>query len=400
MWDRWVEHPYQKIKSTRDTHGNLRKTRIPVPPFTTFAVPFAYMLSENQSDLDKRQPNRFPEDKVAPFPTAWVFGRERQKELLRHYFENRYLKKEQSLVFFYTNEGHPLGDSISRLLVGVETIMKIGALEEYDTLEEGQESYPLWDRLITHSIREEGEEGFLLPYHEYLTSTGDEAEDQRRAALLEEIIVTPDLAHNRTFSYASEHATPDVALSVLVRCLQAVKKIREHGIAEGPWEKREDWLNQQIAKAWVERGAFPGLGSALDALGMRLGTAMALELAASGRVPSDEDPWPIVEGILSGVIPPPQSVYEENIEVIRPVWRSLEPYRKELLSLLSCFALTPEQCLHWYHPEKRIRITGMLIEDIDILSNPYLIAEADLDNADHTAVSIGMIDREYFRRTS
>jgi hypothetical protein len=78
----------------------------------------------------------------------------------------------------------------------------------------------------------------------------------------------------RSFSYAAELAAPDVALSTLVQCLAAVRKIREHGIAPGPWERREEWLNSQIALAWRDRGAFPGLGAALEALGMRLGTAM------------------------------------------------------------------------------------------------------------------------------
>ena len=64
----------------------------------------------------------------------------------------------------------------------------------------------------------------------------------------------------RVFSYFSEHAVPDVALSTLVRCLDAVRKIRQHGIAEGPWEAREEWLNEQIARTWIDRGAFPGLG--------------------------------------------------------------------------------------------------------------------------------------------
>lgn len=66
--------------------------------------------------------------------------------------------------------------------------------------------YPLWDRLITQSIRDEGDEGFLLPYHEYLKPIGDEEEDLRWAALLKEILVMPDPAHFHVFLYASEHS--------------------------------------------------------------------------------------------------------------------------------------------------------------------------------------------------
>jgi hypothetical protein len=57
-------------------------------------------------------------------------------------------------------------------------------------------------------------------------------------------------------------------------------------------------LNEQIARTWVDRGAFPGLGSALEALGMRMGTALALELVASGTVGADDDPWPAVDALL------------------------------------------------------------------------------------------------------
>jgi hypothetical protein len=76
--------------------------------------------------------------------------------------------------------------------------------------------------------------------------------------------VPADPAHVRVFSYAAELAPADIALSTLVRCLESVRKIREHGIAKGPWERREEWLNQQIAQAWQDRGPFPGLGPVLE----------------------------------------------------------------------------------------------------------------------------------------
>src|SRR5262249_45142302 len=160
----------------------------------------------------------------------------------------------KSLVFFYTKEGQPIGDSINRLVVGVGRLTKVGPLSPHDS-EGSKASYPMWDRLIEHSIRPDGEEGFLLPYHAYLAPTGDPDEDTRRLQQLREIAVVPESAHMRTFAYFSEHATPDVALSTLIRCLDSVRRIRQHGIAEGPWELREEWLNEQIAQTWTERGA-------------------------------------------------------------------------------------------------------------------------------------------------
>jgi hypothetical protein len=40
QWIRKVKHPYAKNKKTHDTHGHLLSTDIPVPPYSTFAVPF------------------------------------------------------------------------------------------------------------------------------------------------------------------------------------------------------------------------------------------------------------------------------------------------------------------------------------------------------------------------
>lgn len=126
-----------------------------------------------------------------------------------------------------------------------------------------------------------------------------------------------DPAHVRVFSYAAELAPADIALSTLVRCLELVRKIREHGIAKGPWKGREEWLNQQIAQAWQDRGPFPGLGPVLEALGMRLGTALALELRSSGMMKADADPWPTVDAILRGKQKPPQPAYAEDLKAIR-----------------------------------------------------------------------------------
>ncbi|MBK8179268.1 MAG: hypothetical protein IPK67_10355 [Planctomycetes bacterium] len=226
-----------------------------------------------------------------------MFGRARQEALVKLFFGR--LVPEKSLVFFYCKEGNPLGDSITRLIVGVGRITGVDTVRHYEG-DGGKPGYPMWDRAFRHSIRPDGEDGFLIPYHDYLEPTGDPIEDARRLDLLREIAVPADHSHVRVFSYAAELAPPDIALSSLVRCLEAVRVIRRHGIAKGPWERREEWLNTQIASVWKDRGAFPGLGSTLEAFGVRLGTALSLELIASGAVHREADPWPTVDGSLRG----------------------------------------------------------------------------------------------------
>jgi hypothetical protein len=389
-WTRRFKHPYAEIKKAADTHGHLKPTLVKVPQYATFAVPFAWMLRSEQEAIDERLPTPLPEDEESPFSSPWVFGRERQEALLK-LFSSR-LTPERSLVFFYCKEGQPLGDTISRLVMGVGRIATVAPPKAYDVTKR-KPTHLMWDLLIRHTIRPDGDDGFLLPYHEYLEPTGDAAEDARRERLLREIAVPADPAHVRVFSYAAELAPADIALSTLVRCLESVRKIREHGIAKGPWERREEWLNQQIAQAWQDRGPFPGLGPALEALGMRLGTALALELRSSGTVKTDADPWPAVDAILRGKQKPPQPAYADDLKAIRETWVELPDERRALLKLLSRFALTSEQAQRWFDPKERAKGTAAKVTDEEILGNPYRMSEVDLGDWNDSPVSVGIIDR-------
>jgi hypothetical protein len=290
-WIREFNHPYQSLTKTQATHGQLKPTKIKVEPYSTFAVPFLWMLREQQENIDNSLPQPLPADEGSPFNSPWVFSKARQEALCDLFFGR--LTPGRSLVFFYTKSGHPLGEAISRLVVGVGTVDSISGLLRYDS--STASTYPLWDRKFRHSIRPDGHQGFLIPYHDYLEPTGDAEEDVARRDRLKEIAVVPELSQTAAFSFAGELGTADVALSTLVKCLDAVRKVREHGIAKGPWERREEWLNERITETWKDRGAFPGTGAALEALGMRLGMSLVLELFSLGIVKPMDDPWPVLE---------------------------------------------------------------------------------------------------------
>ncbi|MEJ7784054.1 MAG: hypothetical protein WKF96_04555 [Solirubrobacteraceae bacterium] len=392
-WTRTVTHPYQENKNAQATHGHLRPTEVTVPAHATFAIPFDWLRREAQDDIAAASPDRLPEDQEPPFPTAWVFGRNRQRRLLDMFFAP--IVPGGSLVFYYTKEGQPISDAISRLVVGVGLVTHVAPTLEYESVG-SKATPPIWEHLVHHSIRADGSDGFLLPYHAYLDPTGDAKEDARRRELLREVAVTPDPAHTKTFSYFSEHASPDVALSTLVRCLEAVRAIRRHRVAEGSWEAREEWLNEQIARTWRDRGAFPGLGSALEALGLRLGTALSLELIAGGHVDSAADPWPVVDAILRGEHDPPQPAYRGDIEAVRPTWAKLTEERRSLIELLSRFAVSPKQAKRWFEVKHRNAATSEPLTDRQIIENPYRIAECDLGTLFEPAVGVGVIDRGLF----
>ncbi len=388
-WWREFNHPYKDISKAAQTHGVLKPTKVKVPPFSTFAVPFLWMLKDQQARIEQTRPTSLPPDADSPFKSPWVFGRERQEALCQLVFDQ--LTPGKSLVTFYTKSGQPISESISRLVVAIGHITWVTPLQWYES--NTAKSYPLWDRLFSHSIRPSGSDGFLLPYHDYLDCTGDPTEDERRKKLLIEIAVVPEPSQIMAFSYAGELSSPDLTLSTLVRCLDSVRKIREHGIAEGPWARREEWLNEQIGSVWQERGAFPGAGAALEAIGMRLGTSMVMELLSKAMVGSRDDPWPVLDAILRWKKPAPQTAYNADLSAVRSTWEKLPEERRALLKLLSRFNLSPAQATRWFDIDKRADSTRSRIDDASILGNPYRIVENDLGDAAEHPVSLGVVDR-------
>ena len=390
-WVRTFEHPFQNLLPA--THGSLRRTNIRVEPYTALAVPFRWLLRDTQPWIDASLPDPLPPDLAAPFRTPWVFSHARQDAICKQFF--RRLTPEHSLVFFYCSaEGHPLGDSLSRLVVGVGRIQTIGPQGYYES--NSEVAYPFWDRKIHHTIRPDGGDGFLLPYHDYLTLTGDADEDARRRDLLEEIAVTVDPAHSTMFSYTSELASSDVALSTLMRCLDVVRLVRAHGVAGGDWASREQWLNDQIAATWRDRGEFPGMGSALEALGLRMGTSLILDLTRAGRVGPEDNPWQVADALLRGTVPAPHPAYASQLAHVGRVWSHLPEERRNLLYLLSRFDLTPEQASRWYDPERRAMETLAACSDSEILANPYRIVEVDLGTDTSPAITLAAVDHGIF----
>src|SRR5688572_20491568 len=66
-WWRTFEHPYKQIKKAEATHGHLRDTVVKVPAFSTFAVPFLWMLRDSQGRIDEGLAEALPPDEDSPF---------------------------------------------------------------------------------------------------------------------------------------------------------------------------------------------------------------------------------------------------------------------------------------------------------------------------------------------
>lgn len=73
------------------------------------------------------------------------------------------------------------------------------------------------------------------------------------------------------------------------------------------------------------------------------------------------------------------------------------PERRALLMLLARFNLTDAQALRWYQPTERTK-AGIVLNDAEILGNPYLIYEEDRLQTDPVAFEI--VDRGIFPRVN
>ena len=361
---RTLRHPYAAI--SKATHGRLKDTRVRYPAYAVAAVPYYWMLKENAKekvslyDLDY-DPDREPE---LAWKDSWVQEIHNQRALLDCFFEH--FEEKTSLVFFYAKQVPFIEDS-SRVLIGVGRINKIIPSEAYEG-SDNRFGAAYWEHMILHSIRPDGKDGFLLPYHE-----GLEYQKEHPGFDMSELAVCIPNDKRFEFSYGGEHVSNDSAIRVLLACMQSLEKAQALGIGTGH-AKMIGWIHDEIASLEKLRGNYPGMGSALCALGIEKGHFVAAEIINSLK---DEkgNPWLLFEQELKQ----PASILSSEISRLLPesskqVYLRLKKEngpRIHFLYLLSRFDLTAEQAKVLFVKEEG----SVVADDSEILKNPYRIYE-------------------------
>lgn len=397
-------HPYKKYKN--ESHAHLERTEFEVPPYSVFSVPFWWMLNKNQTEINDEYPN-LPYNKYPTgFKTSWVYDESRQHALLDVFFTP--IVKNKSLVVFYTKTGNPVDENCRRLLIGIGAVKDKTGILHYNKNGDGPD-YPIWDRRISHSIRPTGkpgdDEGFIIPYHEYLNLKEKQykvdGKLKTKEELLDEIklsIIDTGDNENRIddFSYGSEWVTDRNMLAIIIKLRHIVEVIIRHGIVEGPWEKRLQWLSRQIGILKENMGPFPSFSSALVALGFKQGHMFTFDLYNEGLCGNKDNPWNIFEDVLNGKISNlGNQQYQKDFEQIKLIWESLNSNHRVLLKLLSRFELSVSQIVRWFDEEKRKK-NGYNVLTQDILKNPYLIVEEDEPKLYEQRITVEIIDYGVF----
>jgi hypothetical protein len=402
-YKRSFKHPYKEY--AKANHAHLERTEFEVPEYSVFSVPFWWMLNKNQDQINQEYPS-LPFNQWPKFNSPWVYDEKRQHAILDLFFNP--ITKNKSLVVFYTKQGNPIDEECKRLLIGIGAVTDKTAILHYNKKNSGPD-YPLWDRRISHSIRPIGqpgdEEGFLIPYHEYL-----ELEDKNykvdgkiktKAELIDEIKVSlietgDDENRFNDFSYGSEWVTDRNMLAVITKLRHVLEVIKKHGIVKGPWDARLQWLSRRIGLLKENMGAFPSFSAALVAFGFKQGHMFAFDIYNENICDKKGDPWDVFEDAINGVIPElKRKPYSKEYEQLKVLWESLSNNDKKLLVLLSRFELNVSQITRWFDEAKR-KANGYNVPTSNILENPYLIVEEDEPKTSEQQITVETVDYGVF----
>jgi hypothetical protein len=380
-------HPYNR--SPDCPHGHFERTPLRHPAYSAAAIPFAWMLAESMASLGEEhaldvQAEREPD---LGFKTQWIQEAQNQQSLLDCFAEH--IVPDKSLCFFYAKQVPFVEDAGSRrILIGVGRVKHVAPCVEYryntKSLKDKLRSV-LWERVVQHSIRPDFKDGFLLPYHAAIELSGA-SPDYDPAAIA---AFSPD-DRLLEFSHGSQHVTHDAAIASLLACAESLRKAKAD--IPGPWDRCLEWLDHRVGELWKARGPCPGLGSALSAFGLELGTFVAR--AIMDKAGDNADPWPLVDKAFADPKKHLPAELASGIgKTMREKWSRLPDERRSLLKLLSRFEITRDQAaVLFVQPERKK--AGIDVGDKDILANPYLLYE--LTRLTRDPVSIWTVDRGVF----
>lgn len=367
-----ISHPY--AISSPNTHGHLKPTRLQFPAFAAAAIPYHWMLKENAKEKTALYNLNYNDAKEPQLDWAsnggdhWVQEITNQKALLNCFFEH--LQEETSLVFFYAKQV-PFVEASGRVLAGVGKINKIIASEAYEG-SNNRFGAAYWEHMILHSIRKDGKNGFLLPYHSAI-----EYQQETASFDVADLAVIVPNDKRFEFSYGTEHVSNDSAIRVLLDCIKSLEKAEALGIGENH-QTSIQWIHNEIAQLEKLRGAYPGMGAALCAFGIEKGHFVAAEII--NQLKDDKDnPWLLFEKALDN----PKGILSDAVATLIPfnsnkLYKRLTekstPTRIKFIHLLSRFDLSIEQATFLFVAEEREAL-GIIRKDEEYLSNPYLIYE-------------------------
>lgn len=390
---RQVDHPYGA--NNNRTHAHFRPTLLTYRAFSFPARPFAWtMLKRTMPDGR----DRMITDLVAKygiaydsareprlgFQTNWVQDADNQRAIFSTFYGE--VEVGRSLVVPYAKQV-PFVEDNRRIVLGIGRVTSMTPPPEYardPNAESGALRSILWETMIGHSIRDERKDGFLFPYHEMMEYAKDHPDFDMR-----EVTVFAEDDFRDEFSYATEHLSYDAVISVLNQAIKVLGKVKQCIPDRGNWDACIEWARERLNEVWQDRGAYPGLGAMLCAVGFTRGERMAKVVKARVQNPAG------VKAALRDALADPKTYFPPNIaahcgRTECQTILNLPNERRALFWLLSRMSLSVEQARVVFYPENRKPIGD--ISDSDILENPYRLYEATRLSGDALSVPLKKVD--------
>lgn len=377
-------HPYKR--RNRSTHGHFLPTKVIYPAYSLPARPFAWLMRENiEVWKDACQINYKPErEPILKFNTIWVQDAENHKAIFDYFYGD--VVEKQSLCIAYAKQV-PFIEDVRRVVIGIGRIMKIIPAVEYRRQTDDGLRSMVWETMVCHSIREDHEDGFVIPYQEMM----EYAQTHPEFDLASITVFAPEDAFDE-FSYATEHVSYDAVIDVLQSCINAFTII--NSCLDEDYSNVLDWLNRELAQVWEDRGAFPGLGAMLCALEIPQGIVIAKQFQE--YLEDDENLWTQLDAVMSKPGNYLDPLLAKAISpIVQKTWKNMSEERKELFRLLSRFSLSIDQAFVLFHENERIK-QGIRCSDREIIENPYIIYEQTRLKQDSLYVSVRKVDRAVF----
>ena len=387
---RTVIHPYKA--NNPKTHGHFLDTDEHFVPYSLPARPFLWTMKRGKDfekyDIDY-QASREPE---LDFENAWVQDARNHQAIFKRFYEN--IISNESLVFAYAKQV-PFVDDPRRIVIAVGLVEEVIPSVEHNHTDAGTLRSYTWETMIRHSIRENGENGFLMPYYKLMEYAKEHSDFDIRLAT---VYASED--YHYEFSYATEHLSHDGTIDTLLRIIKAFEYIAQFDDIEIPTQKYINWCKNRLKKVWEDRGGYPGLGEMLYAFGIKKGIPISQKIqdyAKSNNIPIFKCVNDLFENKASYI---PLELTSTITPEIIDAWNALSTERKTLFELLSRFSLSElnpkyNRYDYLFNIEKRTKYNKTWT-DKDIIENPYTIFERTKYLIPELQVPVRFVDMAIF----
>ncbi len=376
-------HPY--VGYGYEEYQHFLPTENVYPPYSLPARPFAWLLKKSMHDLNLKYDLQIDEEVETNWPRGknWLQMGESHQAVFDYFYKD--VVPDQSLCLIYAKQV-PFIEDVGRVIIGIGHVKNVSIPIEHKRKTKSGIKSMLWETHISHSIRPDHKDGFLIPYDKLLKY----AEENPEFDLKSVCVMAPSDAFDE-FSYATEHVSYDAVIEVLLSCIKAFRIIDD--VLDDDYSGVLRWLDERLNEVWDERGAFPGLGAMMCAIKVKYGILVAKEITEKA---GDKDIWNVVDQAFNC----PNKVLSSSLAVgiddyTCKVWNKMPAERKQLFKLLSRFDLTIKQAEVLFQQNQREN-EDISLSDSDIISNPYLLYEGTRLKRDELAISVKRIDRAIF----